>query len=61
MLIAFFKLLLLGVVGGTAFALAWVAFFTFIVYWPGHDMFSTVFFLVGALVAILVGLRWATG
>ena len=56
-----FRVVLLGVFGGTAASVLWVMFFTYVLPWPGNDMFATVAFLLGALGSIALGLRWATG
>ena len=55
------KVLLMGVVGGIVTTVLWVAFFTLVPSWPGHETFVTVVFLFGAFGTAVLGLRWSIG
>lgn len=48
-----------GVVAAAAIAVLWTLFFTSVVPWPGHALFTPLMFLVGGAIGGVLGLQRA--
>ena len=46
-----------GIVAAAAIAVLWTLFFTSVVPWPGHTLFTPLMFLVGGTIGAIMGLQ----
>ena len=51
------RVILGGMFGAVITAILWVAFFTMVVPWPGHEIFTMSVFILGGFVASFVSLK----
>ena len=53
------RITLAGVIGGILAAVLWVAFFTTVLEWPAHQIFTTVVFIFGGAIGGMISLKAA--